>query len=102
MVKRHKHEWKYYDGALGYVSYTCKICGVDINDLKKAPKLTNYSTRVIHLLSGGYAVYLKETSPGHETSKPIKEFKSEAQAIKYANKVKRLRDESKSKLLNKS
>jgi hypothetical protein len=33
-ISEHKHEWRYYDGALGYESHKCAICGIDANDLK--------------------------------------------------------------------
>lgn len=30
----HKHDWKYYNGCLGYESYKCNVCGIDQNDLR--------------------------------------------------------------------
>jgi len=34
-----KHEWKYYDGCLGYESEKCTKCNVDIKDLNVVGKL---------------------------------------------------------------
>ena len=34
----HRHSWQFYDGALGYESSRCELCGLDFNDVKE--KLT--------------------------------------------------------------
>ena len=34
-MNKHKHNWVYYDGCLGYESMVCSICGIDINELKE-------------------------------------------------------------------
>jgi len=43
-MTEHKHEWVYYDGALGYESYVCKICGIDQNDLRAKLTLKQLET----------------------------------------------------------
>lgn len=37
--KPHVHVWKYYDGALGYESMVCSVCGIDIADYDTGPEL---------------------------------------------------------------
>jgi len=37
-IGKHRHEFIFYDGCLGYASYICLKCGCDINDLKEIKK----------------------------------------------------------------
>lgn len=52
-----KHDWKYYDGCLGYESFLCRLCGVDVNDLNatRDPGITPFG-ELIHSYTRAQAI----------------------------------------------
>lgn len=80
---KHTHKWKSYDGALGYQSMKCEICGVDYNDLKVKPKIDRFKTSVVQLLNGAYSVRLEEKGLNYSSSKPVAIFPTQEQAEKF-------------------
>jgi hypothetical protein len=46
----HVHVWRFYDGALGYQSYTCKVCGIDQAELRD--RLTLEQLSVLEVQNG--------------------------------------------------